>query len=39
VLSASDEAARAKAGEHASLLEKNPPSPGDPIAIFLSKQS
>jgi leucyl-tRNA synthetase len=39
VLPASDEASRAKAGEHASLLEKKPPSPGKPIAIFLSKQS
>ncbi|EER92418.1 hypothetical protein BDA96_01G434100 [Sorghum bicolor] len=39
VLSASNEAARAKAGEHASLLEEKPPSPGVPIAIFLSKQS
>jgi leucyl-tRNA synthetase len=39
VLPASDEAARAKAGEHASLLEKKTPSPGKPIAIFLSKQS
>jgi leucyl-tRNA synthetase len=36
VLSASDEAARAKAGEHVSLLEKN--APGVPIAIFLSRQ-
>ncbi|CAD6249899.1 unnamed protein product [Miscanthus lutarioriparius] len=39
VLPASDEAVRAKAGEHASLLEEKPPSPGKPTAIFLSKQS
>ncbi|KAF8694955.1 hypothetical protein HU200_038064 [Digitaria exilis] len=38
VLSASDEAARAIAGEYVSLLEKNPPSPGNPVAIFISKQ-
>ncbi|CAN6343368.1 unnamed protein product [Urochloa humidicola] len=38
VLSASDEAARAIAGEYVSLLEKNPPSPGDPVAIFICKQ-
>ncbi|CAN6198747.1 unnamed protein product [Urochloa humidicola] len=38
VLSASDEAACAIAGEYvSSLLEKNPPSPGDPVAIFISK--
>jgi leucyl-tRNA synthetase len=37
VLSASDEAARAKAGKHASLLNQNPPSPGEPVAIFMSK--
>ncbi|CAO2038956.1 unnamed protein product [Urochloa humidicola] len=38
VLSASDKAARAIAGEYVSLLEKNPPSPGDPVAIFICKQ-
>ncbi|CAO2161754.1 unnamed protein product [Urochloa humidicola] len=38
VLSASDEAARAKAGKYASLLNQNPPSPGEPVAIFMSKQ-
>ncbi|CAL4891632.1 unnamed protein product [Urochloa decumbens] len=38
VLSASDEAARAIAGEYVSLLEKSPPSPGDPVAIFICKQ-
>ncbi|CAN6183152.1 unnamed protein product [Urochloa humidicola] len=37
VLSASDKAACAIAGEYVSLLEKNPPSPGDPVAIFISK--
>ncbi|KAF0915660.1 hypothetical protein E2562_037719 [Oryza meyeriana var. granulata] len=37
VLSASDEAARAKAGVHASILDKTPPSPGEPVAIFMSK--
>ncbi|KAM3383972.1 hypothetical protein ACQJBY_008559 [Aegilops geniculata] len=31
-------AARAKAGKHASVLDKNPPSPGEPVAIFMSKQ-
>jgi leucyl-tRNA synthetase len=35
VLSASDEAARAVAGECVALLEKNPPSPGNPVAIFV----
>ncbi|KAJ1261107.1 hypothetical protein BS78_09G002900 [Paspalum vaginatum] len=38
VLAASDEAARAKAGKYVSLLEQNPPSPGEPVAIFMSKQ-
>ncbi|KAM3348461.1 hypothetical protein ACQJBY_022002 [Aegilops geniculata] len=38
VLSAFDGAARAKAGKHASLLDKNPPSPGEPVAILMSKQ-
>ncbi|GJM92243.1 hypothetical protein PR202_ga08688 [Eleusine coracana subsp. coracana] len=38
VLSACDEAAHAKAGENVKLLNQNPPSPGDPVAIFLSRQ-
>ncbi|GJN24506.1 hypothetical protein PR202_gb12250 [Eleusine coracana subsp. coracana] len=38
VLSASDEAACTKAGKYASLLNQNPPSPGEPIAIFMSKE-
>jgi len=38
VLPASDEAAHDRAGEHVSLLEKNPPSPGNPVAIFISKR-
>ncbi|RWW65625.1 hypothetical protein BHE74_00027060 [Ensete ventricosum] len=37
VLSASDEVARSKAGSCFSLLTQNPPSPGSPVAIFLSK--
>jgi leucyl-tRNA synthetase len=37
VLSAFDGAARAKAGRHAPVLDKNPPSPGEPVAIFMSK--
>ncbi|XP_008788336.1 leucine--tRNA ligase, cytoplasmic [Phoenix dactylifera] len=37
VLSASDDAARSKAGPHISLLTQNPPSPGNPVAVFLSK--
>ncbi|XP_047072324.1 leucine--tRNA ligase, cytoplasmic-like [Lolium rigidum] len=38
VLSAFDGAARAKAGRHALVLDKNPPSPGEPVAIFMSKE-
>ncbi|KAL6847489.1 hypothetical protein ACP4OV_022515 [Aristida adscensionis] len=38
VLSASDEAARSRAGKYVSLLNQNPPSPGEPVAIFMSKQ-
>ncbi|VAH06366.1 unnamed protein product [Triticum turgidum subsp. durum] len=38
VLSASDGAARARAGRHVSVLNNNPPSPGEPVAIFMSKQ-
>ncbi|OVA14860.1 Aminoacyl-tRNA synthetase [Macleaya cordata] len=36
VLSASDEDAVNKAGQHVTLLRQNPPSPGNPTAIFLS---
>lgn len=36
VLSASSESARSRAGQYISLLSKNPPSPGEPISIFLS---
>ncbi|KAM0952721.1 putative leucine--tRNA ligase [Dioscorea sansibarensis] len=36
VLSASDAAALNKAGPHISLVTQNPPSPGNPISIFLS---
>ncbi|KAJ0987203.1 hypothetical protein J5N97_005559 [Dioscorea zingiberensis] len=36
VLSASDAAAHSKAGSHISLLIQNPPSPGNPISIFMS---
>ncbi|GJM94152.1 hypothetical protein PR202_ga10770 [Eleusine coracana subsp. coracana] len=38
VLSACDETAHAKAGENVKLLNQNLPSPGDPVAIFLSRQ-
>jgi leucyl-tRNA synthetase len=38
ILSASDEAALAKAGSHLSVLNKTPPSPGEPVAIFMSRQ-
>ena len=38
VLSAFDGAARAKAGRHGPVLDKNPPSPGEPVAIFMSKE-
>ncbi|KAK9291485.1 hypothetical protein L1049_019433 [Liquidambar formosana] len=37
VLSATDPNALAKAGPLVSLLDKKPPSPGKPIAIFLSR--
>ncbi|XP_020088202.1 leucine--tRNA ligase, cytoplasmic-like [Ananas comosus] len=36
ILDPSDEASRSKAGTHVSLLTQNPPSPGNPVAIFLS---
>ena len=36
VLSAADPEAIQKAGQYASLLNQNPPSPGNPTAIFLS---
>ncbi|KAK1295493.1 hypothetical protein QJS10_CPA16g00236 [Acorus calamus] len=36
VLSASDEVARSKAGTYSALLNQNPPSPGQPIAIYMS---
>uniref|UniRef100_A0A6N2K6F5 leucine--tRNA ligase n=1 Tax=Salix viminalis TaxID=40686 RepID=A0A6N2K6F5_SALVM len=35
ILSANDHDARAKAGSFSSLLDQNPPSPGQPTAIFL----
>jgi leucyl-tRNA synthetase len=38
VLSALDGAALAMAGPHVSVLNKNPPSPGEPVAIFMSMQ-
>jgi leucyl-tRNA synthetase len=38
VLSALDGAALALAGPHISVLNKNPPSPGEPVAIFMSRQ-
>lgn len=37
ILSPSDEAACRKAGPHITLLNQNPPSPGNPVSIFLSK--
>ncbi|XP_052202149.1 leucine--tRNA ligase, cytoplasmic [Diospyros lotus] len=37
ILSATDPDAVRKAGTHASLLNQNPPSPGNPTAIFLSE--
>ncbi|XP_010251893.1 PREDICTED: leucine--tRNA ligase, cytoplasmic-like [Nelumbo nucifera] len=37
VLSAIDPDAVRKAGSHVSLLNQNPPSPGNPTAIFLTK--
>ncbi|KAL4195499.1 hypothetical protein AMTRI_Chr05g64990 [Amborella trichopoda] len=36
VLSASDEASCSRAGPHVSLLRQNPPSPGNPVSIFLT---
>ncbi|VFR01830.1 unnamed protein product [Cuscuta campestris] len=37
VLSSTDPDARSKAGSFASLLNQNPPTPGNPTAIFLSR--
>ncbi|KAL7109323.1 hypothetical protein ACP275_06G169300 [Erythranthe tilingii] len=37
VLSVMDADAVARAGEHAAILNSNPPSPGNPTAIFLSR--
>ncbi|KAL0910696.1 hypothetical protein M5K25_018777 [Dendrobium thyrsiflorum] len=37
ILSASDESAFRKAGPLINLLTQNPPSPGNPVSIFLSK--
>ncbi|PKA48447.1 leucyl-tRNA synthetase [Apostasia shenzhenica] len=37
VLSATDEVARRKAGTHMALLNQNPPSPGNPVSIFLNE--
>ncbi|KAG6522920.1 hypothetical protein ZIOFF_020076 [Zingiber officinale] len=37
ILSATDEVARSKAGPYISFLNQNPPSPGNPTAIFLGK--
>ncbi|CAK9168178.1 unnamed protein product [Ilex paraguariensis] len=37
ILSVADSNAVMKAGPHASLLKQNPPSPGNPTAIFLSE--
>ncbi|OAY83259.1 Leucine--tRNA ligase, cytoplasmic [Ananas comosus] len=37
VLCATDDSDRSKSGPHISLLTQNPPSPGNPVAIFLSK--
>ncbi|KAG7649136.1 Aminoacyl-tRNA synthetase class Ia anticodon-binding [Arabidopsis thaliana x Arabidopsis arenosa] len=39
VYSASDPDDVSKAGPHASLLKKNPPSPGNPTAIFVTSTS
>lgn len=36
ILSAADPFAAEKAGSHANLLKQNPPSPGNPTAIFLN---
>ncbi|CAI9097023.1 OLC1v1033311C1 [Oldenlandia corymbosa var. corymbosa] len=37
ILSADDPVAVQRAGPHASLLKQNPPSPGNPTAIFLNE--
>ncbi|KAL5982879.1 hypothetical protein ACLOJK_016957 [Asimina triloba] len=37
VVSVVDDSTYTKAGPHKAVLEKNPPSPGDPISIFLNK--
>lgn len=37
ILSATDPDARSKAGSLSSLLDQNPPSPGQPTAIFLTR--
>nr|CAD1818232.1 unnamed protein product [Ananas comosus var. bracteatus] len=37
VLCATDDSDRSKSGPHIALLTQNPPSPGNPVAIFLSK--
>ncbi|KAJ0976469.1 hypothetical protein J5N97_018434 [Dioscorea zingiberensis] len=39
ILSASDDAACSKAGPHISLLTQNPPSPGNPMSIFMNSTS
>ncbi|XP_068648083.1 leucine--tRNA ligase, cytoplasmic-like isoform X1 [Aristolochia californica] len=36
VIMSSDDAAYSKAGPHSVILKKNPPSPGNPISIFLT---
>ncbi|KAK1314731.1 hypothetical protein QJS10_CPA06g01345 [Acorus calamus] len=38
VLSASDEVARSRAGPYSTLLNQNPPLPGEPVAIFMSSE-
>ncbi|KAL6960297.1 leucine--tRNA ligase [Sarracenia purpurea var. burkii] len=37
ILSVTDPVAVRRAGRHASLLDQNPPSPGNPTAVFLSE--
>nr|GMC75352.1 leucine--tRNA ligase, cytoplasmic-like [Ipomoea batatas] len=37
ILSAADPTAIGRAGPHASLLKQNPPSPGNPTAIFINE--
>ncbi|KAF7070353.1 hypothetical protein CFC21_075876 [Triticum aestivum] len=39
VLSTSDEATVAKAGSYVSVLNKTPPSPGEPVAVFMTRQA